>query len=194
MPLPNPGMSFTPFDPLPASDLNDIVENIEAIQDGSSQPVGATGSVVQSVSTMYTSSATTTTQIPFDNTIPQITEGAEFMTQAITPKSATNKLIIEVTCLLSSDTASRNLSAALFQGATANALAAGSEFTDDSATLIPRIVSFKHVMVAGTTSAITFRVRGGANSTGTTTFNGFSGGGLFGAITKSSIVITEVKA
>lgn len=31
MSLPNPGMSFTPFDILPASDLNDIVENIEAL-------------------------------------------------------------------------------------------------------------------------------------------------------------------
>lgn len=31
--LPNPGMSFTPFDPLPAADLNDMVENIEAIAD-----------------------------------------------------------------------------------------------------------------------------------------------------------------
>jgi hypothetical protein len=31
--LPNPGMSFTPFDPLPAADLNNIVENIEAIAD-----------------------------------------------------------------------------------------------------------------------------------------------------------------
>ena len=35
MSLPNPGMTFTPFDPLPASDLNDLVENIEAIADGS---------------------------------------------------------------------------------------------------------------------------------------------------------------
>lgn len=39
MALPNPGMTFTPFDPLPASDLNDMVENIEAIQSGSSSPV-----------------------------------------------------------------------------------------------------------------------------------------------------------
>lgn len=39
MPLPNPGMTFTPFDVLPASDLNDIVENIEALQDGSSAAV-----------------------------------------------------------------------------------------------------------------------------------------------------------
>lgn len=40
MPLPNPGMSFTPFDPLPASDLNDMVENIEALQDWSAYDDG----------------------------------------------------------------------------------------------------------------------------------------------------------
>lgn len=34
MALPNPGMVFTPFDPLPASDLNDIVENVEALAAG----------------------------------------------------------------------------------------------------------------------------------------------------------------
>lgn len=33
MPLPNPSMAFFPFDPLPASQLNDLVENIEALQD-----------------------------------------------------------------------------------------------------------------------------------------------------------------
>lgn len=34
MSLPNPSMSFTPLDPLPASDLNDMVENIEALAAG----------------------------------------------------------------------------------------------------------------------------------------------------------------
>lgn len=34
MPLPNSGMSFTPFDPLAASELNDIVENVEALAAG----------------------------------------------------------------------------------------------------------------------------------------------------------------
>jgi len=34
MSLPNPSMNFTPFDPLPASDLNDIVENVEALAAG----------------------------------------------------------------------------------------------------------------------------------------------------------------
>lgn len=35
MSLPNPGMSFTPFDPLTAAEQNDLVENIEALADGS---------------------------------------------------------------------------------------------------------------------------------------------------------------
>ncbi len=34
MPLPNPGMSFTPFDPLAASELNDLVENDQALSNG----------------------------------------------------------------------------------------------------------------------------------------------------------------
>lgn len=34
MSLPVPTMVFTPFDPLPASDLNDIVENVEALAAG----------------------------------------------------------------------------------------------------------------------------------------------------------------
>lgn len=35
MSLPNPSMAFFPFDPLPASQLNDMVENVEALADGS---------------------------------------------------------------------------------------------------------------------------------------------------------------
>ena len=34
MALPNPGMVFTAFDPLPAASLNDIVENVEALAAG----------------------------------------------------------------------------------------------------------------------------------------------------------------
>ena len=34
MALPNPGMSFVPFDPLPAASINQIVANIEALAAG----------------------------------------------------------------------------------------------------------------------------------------------------------------
>ncbi len=50
------------------------------------------GSVVQAVNTQTGAVGTTTTIMPFDDTIPQITEGSEFMTRAITPTSASNIL------------------------------------------------------------------------------------------------------
>lgn len=41
--LPNPGMSFTPFDILTAAEMNDLVENIEALATGSGIGDGAIG-------------------------------------------------------------------------------------------------------------------------------------------------------
>lgn len=150
------------------------------------------GIPVQIVNTTSSAIASGSTVIPFDDTIPQNTEGTEFMTLAITPKSATNILIIEADLQLASDTASREIIAALFQDATANALAAKSGFVA-GATRFPLFV--RHTMAAGTTSAITFKIRAGLDSAGTIIFNGNAGGTrLYGGITKSSIVITEYKA
>ncbi len=165
-----------------------------ALQDGAvTSPKVATGMPVQVVSSMSSAVATTSTSIPFDDTIPQNTEGTEFMTCAITPKSTTNKLVITVVFFASSDTANRNIIAALFQDSTASALAASAQF-NSSATFTPSIVVINHELTAGTTSATTFKVRGGLNNTGTMTFNGINTARILGGITKSSIVITEYKA
>lgn len=43
MPLPNPGMDFTPFDVLTAAELDDLVENIESLADGTGFDAGAVG-------------------------------------------------------------------------------------------------------------------------------------------------------
>ena len=150
------------------------------------------GAPIQVVTTSYTAVATGTTTIPLDDTIPQNTEGFEVMTQAITPKSATNILVIEAVVLCSNSAAALDMIGALFQDATANALAADCTYM---ATATGRVkLKIKHTMVAGTTSATTFRVRIGGSAVGTTTFNGFSGGRLFGATSKSNITITEYKA
>ena len=50
------------------------------------------GSVVQVVNKQISSIVSGTTPIPYDDTIPQNTEGVEVFTLAITPKSASNKL------------------------------------------------------------------------------------------------------
>lgn len=150
------------------------------------------GSVQQFVSTTFSAVATGTTLMPLDDTIPQITEGDQYMTQVITPTSLTNILKIEVKFYGANSAASGHLTAALFQDATANALAASSQFFDAGGSSTE--VTIIHTMAAGTTSATTFRVRAGSNTAGTTTFNGLAGGRFFGAIPKSAITITEHKA
>ena len=59
-------------------------------------PAAGASKFLQEISAETGAVATGTTIIPYDDTIPQITEGTEFMTLAITPISATSKLIIEV--------------------------------------------------------------------------------------------------
>lgn len=146
------------------------------------------------VAVSTTAAATGTTTIPQDDTIPQNTEGDEYMTLAITPKSTTNILIIEAVLVLGCSAAGRNTIAALFQDATAGALAASLQFNDSSSTSLPLGLTVRHTMVAGTTSATTFKIRAGAQAAATITFNGNNSARLFGAITKSSMVITEYKA
>lgn len=153
----------------------------------------ANGAIVQVVSTGYSSVATGTTVIPQDDTIPQNTEGDEYMTQAITPKSATNILVIRATVFLASTVASQNIAAALFQDTTANALAVQAAIYSASANKTGSVV-LEHRMVAGTTSSTTFKIRAGGSAAGTTTFNGSAGARLYGAIPKSSIVVEEYKS
>lgn len=148
------------------------------------------GFPVQIVSQVFSAAATGTGTIPLDDTIPQNTEGDEYMTLAITPTSATNILVIEALVYCAS-TSTATKTAALFQDSTADALAVGATFINVASARIQ--VHVKHRMVAGTTSATTFKIRAGTSTAGTMTFNGAAGGREYGAISKSSIVITEYK-
>lgn len=148
-----------------------------------------TGTIRQVVNTQSGAVATGTTTIPTDDTIPQNTEGTEFMTLAVTPTSATNKLKIEVIINLAGS-AGTHLTAALFQDSTANALAATSMPIVASGN--SQMLVFTHYMTSGTTSATTFAVRAGGGSASTTTFNGWASARKFGGVLASSITITEI--
>lgn len=151
-----------------------------------------TNAIQQVKFTSYSAVATGTTLIPIDDTIPQNTEGTEFMTLAITPKSATNKLLIE-TMFFGSNSGANDVIVALFQDTTANALAAVSQYM---ATATGRVtIPLQHYMTAGTTASTTFKIRAGTQNAATTTFNGWSSGRAFGTTTtKSYLKITELKA
>ena len=149
------------------------------------------GAIRQVASTIVSAAATGTTTIPSDNTIPQSGEGDQYMSLAITPKSATSKLKITVTWLGTNSAGSGTIAAALFQDSIANALAVG--MATFSAGFVV-CISYTYIMTSGTTSATTFKVRAGANVAGTTTFNGSAGTRLYGGVEASSIVIEEIGA
>lgn len=132
--------------------------------------------------------STTSTAMPYDDTIPQNTEGAQFLTVSITPANASNRLLIEIELMVAS-TASNICCVALFQDSTANALAATGQLMSNAND--PHTVRLRHEMAAGTTSATTFKVRAGLEGAGTLTVNGDSGSRKFSTLPKSSITVTE---
>ena len=172
------------------SDTSGVIE-IQA-NGTKSNNISFTGRIVQTVNTQTGAVDTGTTTMPQDDTIPQNTEGDEYMTLAITPSNASNKLKIDVVWHGSSGASSGIMVAGLFQDTTANALAAGSGGTHQSANDMQHIY-FSHFMTAGTTSATTFKVRVGFSSAGTTTFNGSGSGRRLGGVFASSITIQEIE-
>lgn len=159
---------------------------IEVYQKGDKLP----GDTVQIRLTQTGAVATGTTVMPFDDTIPQNTEGVELMTQAIIPTSVASKLLIE-SIVYVSHTAVDYFTGAFFQDSVANALAVTSQYLPTVAQVVFQL-SIRHEMVAGTVSSTTFKLRVGSPAAGTLTFNGFGGNRSFGGVLASHIRVTEI--
>jgi hypothetical protein len=164
----------------------------ERIGTGGGGGGSSVGNVVQVVNYETGALATGSTVVPCDDTIPQNTEGDQYMSLSITPKSATNKLKIDVVWMGANDGSSGSMAVSLFQDSTANALATQSEY--QVAAYDHQCIAFSFFMVAGTVSATTFKVRAGFQAAGTTSFNGYGGSRKYGGALASSITITEVQA
>jgi hypothetical protein len=151
----------------------------------------AYGTVLQVQNSSTSSVITGTATIPFDDTIPQNTEGFQILSVSITPKSATNKLKISINTFVCNSNASSNThQMALFQDSNANAIAATCQ--SNGAGFMTQI-NLIHYMTAGTTSSTTFNVRVGNNAAGTTTVNGQSSARLYGGVGMSSITVEEIQ-
>jgi len=156
------------------------------ISDGTNATFGFQN-IMQQTRASTVSYLTGTTQIPFDDTIPQNTEGTEFLTCAITPKSATSKLVIHAVFNIASD-AQVNTTMALFQDSTADATSGVFKLIPASAS---EQLSLLFSMTSGTTSSTTFKIRVGGGGASTIQINGVSGGRFLGGVAVSSITVTE---
>ncbi len=171
---------------------NSDITSLSGLTTPLSKAQGGTGAItsktlVQQVSTFVATVATGTTQIPADDTIPQITEGDQYISRAITPANAANELEVEVE-FCGSNSVNNYLSIALFRDAGANAVAS-RVMVAGASTLGSQ--KFTYYVTAGSTSATTFTVRAGPSGASTVTLNGTSGSRLFGGVVVSSIVIKE---
>jgi hypothetical protein len=155
--------------------------------------VRRTGDIVQVQFNTTGAVATGSTIIPYDDTIPQITEGDQYMTQAITPTSALNLIEVETQAqLTNSSSTGFEMTCALFQDAIANALVALDKTESAAAFLVTMYLLY--LAQAQTTSAITYRVRAGAGIAGTTTFNGAAGARKYGGVINSFMKVKEIFA
>lgn len=153
--------------------------------------------IVQQVSAVVTSTLTGATAIPYDDTIPQITEGDEYITVTITPTSSTNKLEFTASLFFGEDANNDYTgTVALFQDSTANALFAMPFGTNiiisPSTTASCNPVTFIYRMTAGTTSATTFKIRAGWSTASTLRLNGSAGGRKYGGVAASSLTVKEM--
>jgi len=147
------------------------------------------GQTVQTLHFQTGALITTTTTFPISDVIPVNTLGAQVMSLAITPTKATNNLIISWQCI--GTNAGGQTTSALFQDAIVNALAVGPRQQGNAGHMEPSGGSFE--MVAGGTSAITFKVRFGGQDAGTASFNGSGGTRRWGGVASSYITAMEIE-
>jgi hypothetical protein len=132
--------------------------------------------------------ATTTSVIPFDNSTPLSTEGALLTSITITPTSANSTFmgVIAVTVDTGSVLLSRHITITIFRGTTL----VGMGVTNSSGAGHPQSLSVTFFDAPATTSDVTYNVRIGQNSSGTTYIN-TTYSASFGNAAKSAFIVSE---
>lgn len=141
--------------------------------------------------------ASTSAEIPDDNSIPQITEGAEVFSVSISPTDASSNILIQCNLWVGSNTTMSgiNVPMALFVDTSTDALAVGGNFITFNGDQL-HLFSLNHVVSAGSTSSRTYSIRIGrpeSVSIGTLYINtNRSGNSVYGDIWGSSLTVTEI--
>ena len=132
--------------------------------------------------------ATTTSVIAFDNGTPLSTEGALLTSITITPTSANSTFmgVIAVTVDTGSVLLSRHITITIFRGTTL----VGMGVTNSSGAGRPQSLSVTFFDAPATTSDVTYNVRIGQNSSGTTYIN-TTDSASFGNAAKSAFIVSE---
>ncbi|WP_133253035.1 hypothetical protein [Rhizobium wuzhouense] len=140
----------------------------------------------------YTTNAALTAAIPLDDTIPQSSEGTEILSVSITPKSTTNRLRARACLVGAVSSANKAIIAAIFSGASANALCA--RYVTAPTADFEHELNMEVEWVPGVTTNQTITVRAGSSSGGNLSLNGNSGGRIFGGASRCTLIVEELEA
>jgi hypothetical protein len=151
--------------------------------------VHRTGEVVQETWVMAGGVATGTTTIPLDDTVPQVGEGNQYMSNQMVVSNLCNHIKVLVEATLSHSAGSQMIMA-LFKNGAADAIAASVGICSTGAGRYT-LIHHEYIAAVGTT---TYTVRAGSPTAGTTTFNGAGGAQLFATRLNSRLTVTEVFA
>jgi hypothetical protein len=164
---------------------NTTIGNLEAFVDGIWKPIfgGTLGRFYGDVG-----SSSGTTQIPWDNTAPQITEGTQLWSVTVTPKSADSKFEIRFFPTVDTSANNRYVTLALFRG---NTCISSSPIQVPSANrAYAAVMNFIDEPI--TTSNITYSLRVGIGGGGGTWYVNSSGSGNnMGGTLPNTWIITE---
>lgn len=147
------------------------------------------GTIIQSRFILSTAHQAGTTTVPFDDTIPQITEGNEYMSLSIAPVHQCNILQVTVQGNWATNSASTKFIASLFRDAVASALA--TVWTVQNA-LQPIPVQIHYQGKANSTAVTSFQVRCGSDNGGATVYFNGDASRKFGGVMNSWMRIDEL--
>ena len=155
------------------------------------------GNILQVVRAETSANTSGSVAIPFDNTIPQNTEGFEALTCTITPVSATSKLYIVSTMYAGEPSnLTDSLAAALFRDSIVNAFAVSMGILDNGALESGAPLYTSAYINSNSTASTTIKARiGGAHASAITLNIGTAlsrTSPVYGGVYFSSITIMEV--
>lgn len=155
----------------------------------------ADGSVKNIVRREYVAYASGTTTIPGDDTIPQNTEGDQYMTINSVFTNVNNKIKVRVIAKHGGAAGTVHF-ATLFKNSGADAIEVTGFYNTSTSAITPMVMDYE--AKATSTGLTTFNYRAGARTvdTGTTSFNGNNalGGREFGGALISMIEVEEIES
>ena len=138
--------------------------------------------------TKTSSYATGTTIVPLDDTMPQNTEGDQFMSHVTASGSAANLMELGLQVTFSCSIAS-NSTGSIFQDASANPLTTVGMGSGNGTILV---FPLRDTCIAGTTASVTNKFRLGNTGATATYLNGIAAARLYGGAANSHMMGTEI--